>query len=70
MSNKDLSSSFIVHHSSFRIWLIPIIATVLLVAFGVFVRVMIGRTDKQQMTYGTTPFVPGESPYSTGPDSR
>jgi hypothetical protein len=70
MFSRLLRSSFIIHRSSFRAWLIPIVATILLVAFGVFIRAMVGRSDKQQMYYGTRPFVPGESPYSTGPDSR
>jgi len=70
MFSRVSPSSFIVHRSSFRVWLIPIAATILLVIFGAFIRAMVGRSDKQQMYYGTRPFVPGESSYSTGPDSR
>ena len=56
--------------SSWRGWVIPIVAVVFIVGFGLFVRLMIGPTDKQELHYGTTPFVPGDSPYSVGRDSR
>jgi len=51
-------------------WLIPVIAIILIAGMAVFVRVVIGPTSEQEMHYGTTPFVPAESPYSTGPNSR
>lgn len=51
-------------------WLVPIVAIIFIVAFAWFVRAMIGPTSAQQMQYGTKPFVPAESPYSTGPNSR
>lgn len=51
-------------------WLVPIAAIIFIAAFAIFVRAMIGPTSAQQVDYGTKPFVPAESPYSTGPGSR
>ena len=53
-----------------RIWLIPVLAIIFTIMFGAFVRLLIGTTDRQKIDYGTTEFVPGESPHATGPDSR
>lgn len=52
------------------VWIIPVVAVLFVVVFGIFVRLAIGPTDEQKIDYGTTNFVPGESPHSTGPDSR
>ena len=51
-------------------WLVPIVAVILVFAAGVFIRHTIGRSSRQQMRYGTTPFVPAASPYSSGPEGR
>jgi len=51
-------------------WLIPIVTTLAIALLAAFFRLTIGRSDQQEMDYRTKPFVPGESPYSTGPDSR
>lgn len=55
---------------NWKIWLVPVLAILLSLAFGAFIRGMIGETARQEIDYGTRPFVPGESPHSTGPDSR
>ena len=52
------------------IWLIPILAILFVIAFTAFTRLMVGKESKQEMDLGTQPFVPGESPHSTGVDSR
>lgn len=54
----------------YLIWLIPVLATLSIVLFALFTRLMVGRSDVQQLDYRTKAFVPAESPYSTGPDSR
>jgi hypothetical protein len=53
-----------------KIWIIPILLTLLVFALALFIRTQIGNTDEQDLNYGTKPFVPGESPYSTGEHSR
>ena len=53
-----------------RAWLIPVIATLFVIVFALFTRLMVGTEDVRPIDYGATPFVPGESPYSTGPESR
>jgi len=54
-----------------HIWLIPIIAIICVIVFFVLTRYMIGAGSEQEIDYGTTPFVPGESPHSSaGTDSR
>lgn len=53
-----------------KVWLIPVAGIIFAIVFGVFVRMMLPPPDRQEIDYGTTKFVPGESPHSTGPDSR
>lgn len=53
-----------------RIWLLPIIALLITLIWGLFTRVMVGLEDKQTFDFETTPFVPGESPFSSGQDAR
>jgi len=49
------------------IWLIPVLATLFVLLFAAFTRLLVGRSDVQRLDYRTKPFVPAESPYSTGP---
>ena len=51
-------------------WLIPLIATLLVVLLGIFIRFMVGSGSEQQWDYGYEDHVPGASPFSTGPESR
>jgi hypothetical protein len=53
-----------------RIWLLPIIALLITLIWGVFTRVIIGTETEQHFDFETTPFVPAESPFSSGQDSR
>ena len=53
-----------------KIWLLPLIAILLTIAFGLFFRFMGGTEDEQYLDYQTTPFVPASSPFATGTDSR
>jgi hypothetical protein len=53
-----------------RIWLIPVIALLITLLWGLFTRVMVGLEDEQHFDFETTPFVPAESPFSSGQDSR
>ena len=53
-----------------RIWLIPLMAILAIAVLALFVRLMIGPTSEQEIDLWETPFVPGETPHSTGPDSR
>ncbi len=57
--------------AGWQIWLIPIAAILLTVAFFMLTRLMVGPETRQEADYFQTPFVPGESPHSAvGPDSR
>ena len=51
-------------------WLLPILALLFTLMWGVFTRVMVGIEDRQDFDFGTIPFVPGESPHSSGTESR
>ena len=51
-------------------WLIPLIALLFTLFWGVFTRVMVGTESQQDFDFGTVPFVPAESPHSSGTDSR
>jgi hypothetical protein len=53
-----------------KIWILPVVALVLTLLWGIFTRVMVGLEHEQDFDFGTIPFVPAESPYSTGTDSR
>ena len=52
------------------IWVIPLIAIVLMLAYAIFVRSIVGPTDDQVIDKWGTEFVPAASPQSTGADSR
>ena len=52
------------------VWLILVLAVVFIIILTVFIRLTVGKDDSQRFDFFTTPFVPGESPHSTGPDSR
>jgi len=53
-----------------KIWLLPIVALLLTLLWGLFTRVMVGTETEQSFDFETTPFVPAESPFSSGQDSR
>ena len=49
--------------------LIPGVGIALFLAYYLFARI-VGAGPEAKPDYGVTPFVPAESPYSTGRDSR
>jgi hypothetical protein len=53
-----------------KIWIIPLLAVLFTLLWGMFTRLTVGVEDKQDFDFGTIPFVPGESPHSSGQDSR
>jgi hypothetical protein len=53
-----------------RIWIIPLLAVLYILLFFLYTRLGIGGTSEQQFEFGTHQFVPAQSPYSTGADSR
>lgn len=55
---------------NWKVWILPLAALLLTLAWGAFTRLMVGMSDHQNFNFGTTPFVPAESPHATGPDSR
>jgi len=52
------------------IWWVVILALLAALALGVSFRLALGTSSRAELAYGTRPFVPAESPYSTGPESR
>lgn len=58
------------NNNHIRVWILPLLALLFTLMWGIFTRVMVGKEDQQNFDYGTVPFVPAESPHSTGVDSR
>jgi hypothetical protein len=56
--------------NSLKIWLLPLVAILLTIAVGAFIRLAVGTEDEQHLDYKTVPFVPASSPFATGTDSR
>ena len=52
------------------VWWIPVVLVVLVLLFVLLVRLTVGNSTVEVADYGTHPFVPAESPYSTGEQSR
>lgn len=55
---------------NWKVWILPLAALLLTLAWGAFTRLMVGLDDQQNFNFGTIPFVPGESSHATGQDSR
>lgn len=52
------------------IWLIPLVALLFILVFAIYTRGVLSVDSDQPIDYGTREFVPAQSPYSTGPNSR
>ena len=58
------------NNNNIKVWILPLIALLLTLLWGLFTRFSVGLEDKQNFEHNPIPFVPAESPHSSGQDSR
>jgi hypothetical protein len=51
--------------SSFRSWVLLIAFSILIMSWGMFIKMMVGKEHSRTWDFGTLPDVPAESSYST-----